>query len=183
MHCHSQKLSGPPFVYKTFLKIFLLGAMALVGGHAAAQTTFHHLTTADGLSHNTVMDLLQDHKGFLWLGTADGLDRYDGESFQVFRHSVRDGRSLSSNEVQCLLEDRQHRLWVGTSSGGLNRLDSTGVRFDRFTRTTEGLDISSVTITDLAEDQAGIIWAATYGAGLLRIEPATGKILTIYLPK
>ncbi len=166
----------PIIVSRTLLKIFLLGAMTLVGGHAAAQTTFHHLTTADGLSHNTVMDLLQDHKGFLWLGTADGLNRYDGESFQVFRHSVRDGRSLSSNEVKCLLEDREHRLWVGTSSGGLNRLDSTGVRFDRFVRTADGLDISSVTITDLAEDDAGIIWAATYGEGLLRIDPKTGQI-------
>ena len=155
------------------MKTLLLCALLIAGFNSPAQTTFRHLTTAEGLSHNTVMDMLQDHKGFLWLGTADGLNRYDGEHFQVYRRSARDARSLGSNEIKSLLEDRQHRLWVGTNSGGLNQLDSSGVHFNRLTRTTGGQDISTAAIVDLAQDPAGHIWAAAYGQGLLRIDPHT----------
>ena len=155
---------------------FLLVLIDCLGSGCYAQTTFRHLTTSSGLSHNVVMDLLQDRNGFLWLGTADGLNRYDGEHFQVFRRSARDSHSLSSNEIKCLLEDRQHGLWVGTNSGGLNRMDSTGVQFVRYLRTTAGRDITTATITDLAQDGRGHIWAATYGTGLLDIDPQTGRV-------
>ncbi|GAB2555291.1 hybrid sensor histidine kinase/response regulator transcription factor [Spirosoma areae] len=158
---------------RTVVRLFVL---TLVSLHSAAQPTFNQLSTSDGLSHNTVMDLLQDSKGFLWLGTADGLNRYDGERFQVFRRSARDAQSLSSNEIKCLLEDRQHRLWVGTNSGGLNQLDSSGVRFRHLLHTVDGQDIATATITDLAQDQAGRIWASTNGQGLLLIDPATGRV-------
>ena len=85
------------------MKTLLLCALLIAGFNSPAQTTFRHMTTAEGLSHNTVMDVLQDHKGFLWLGTADGLNRYDGEHFQVYRRSARDARSLGSNEIKSLL--------------------------------------------------------------------------------
>ena len=159
-----------------YLKAPLLCLLTLISLTSLAQTTFRHLTTSNGLSHNTVMDLLQDHKGFLWLGTADGLNRYDGERFQVYRRSARDTRSLSSNEIKCLLEDRQHRLWVGTNSGGLNQLDSSCVRFTRLTRTSDGRDVATATITDLAQDCRGRIWASTYGQGLLEIDPVTHRV-------
>jgi len=165
------------------LSVILPCLCCLAGFDTSAQATFRNLTTRDGLSHNIVMDLLQDHKGFLWLGTADGLNRYDGERFVVYRRSVRDPRSLSSNEIKCLLEDRQHQLWVGTNSGGLNLLDSSGVRFHRLTRTQDNLDISNVSITDLAQDPSGQIWAATFGQGLLRIDPKTRRVIQLTVEK
>ena len=161
----------------------LLFVLALVSVYSAAQSTFNQLSTSDGLSHNTVMDLLQDCKGFLWFGTADGLNRYDGERFQVYRRSARDAQSLSSNEIKCLLEDRQHRLWVGTNSGGLNQLDSSGVHFRHLLRTVDGQDIATATITDLAQDQAGRIWAATNGQGLLQVDPATRRVTQLTAAK
>ena len=154
----------------------LVWLLIIVCTKSPAQTIFRHLTTSDGLSHNTVLDLLQDHKGFLWLGTADGLNRYDGERFQVFRRAARDPQSLSSNEIKCLLEDRQHRLWVGTNSGGLNQLDASGVRFNRLLRTEDGQSIAAATITDLVQDQSGHIWASTFGQGLLLIDPNTLRV-------
>ncbi len=158
------------------LAVMLAGLLIMAYIPSPAQTTFRHLTTSDGLSHNTVLDLLQDHKGFLWLGTTDGLNRYDGERFQVFRRAARDPQSLSSNEIKCLLEDRQHRLWVGTNSGGLNRLDASGVRFNRLLRTENGQSIAAATITDLVQDQSGHIWASTFGQGLLLIDPNTLRV-------
>lgn len=157
-------------------RIELVWLFLLTSVQSGAQDTFRHLTTSDGLSHNTVMDMIEDHRGFLWLGTADGLNRYDGDRFQTFRRSARDTRSLSSNYVNCLLEDRQHRLWVGTNFGGLNQLDSSGVRFIRYLRATNGADLSKASITALAQDGAGFIWAATNGNGLLRIDPVRGQI-------
>ncbi len=144
-----------------------------------SQHRFHPLTTGDGLSHNTVLDILEDHKGFLWLGTADGLNRYDGERFQVYRRAARDTNSLSSNYINCLLEDRQHRLWVGTNGGGLNLLDKTGTRFIHVGHTGDGTDLSSITITDLAQDERGFVWASTNGNGLLKINPSTRQMWRI----
>ncbi|QIP17320.1 response regulator [Spirosoma aureum] len=155
---------------------------------AVAQVNFQLLNTGDGLSHSTVHDLLQDRKGFLWLATADGLDRYDGQSFQVYRRSQRDPGSLSSNEVTCLFEDKQGRLWVGTRSGGLSQLDSTGIHFDHLVRTSTGVDMSTATITALEQDRSGKIWATTNDLGILQINPATREVKQLsvdnyHLPK
>ncbi|GAA4464090.1 two-component regulator propeller domain-containing protein [Nibrella saemangeumensis] len=141
-----------------------------------AQAAFKRLTTSDGLSHNIVNTLIQDQNGFLWLGTADGLNRYDGQKFQIYRRSQRDPRSISSNEITCLLEDRRHQLWVGTRSGGLNLLAPSGVHFDKLSRTATGADIATTSITDLVQDATGHIWAATYGQGVLTIDPATRQV-------
>ncbi len=141
-----------------------------------AQYKFSHLTTSNGLSQNTVMDLTQDQRGFLWVATTDGLNRYDGEQFQTYRRSARDTSSLSNNFINCVFNDRQHRLWVGTHSGGINRLDASGVRFIHYNRTTDGQDISRAIVTDIVQDLAGFIWASTSGQGLLRIEPNSGQV-------
>lgn len=141
-----------------------------------AQANFRHLTTSDGLSHNTVQDLVQDSKGFLWFATADGLNRYDGLNFQIYRRSLRDKRSMSSNEVTCLLEDKKGRIWIGTRSGGICQLDSSGSHFNHLRKTNLGTDISAAVITSLAEDKAGNLWAATHGLGLLLINPDTKQV-------
>ena len=158
-----------------FTGIFLF-ILALIGHDNQAQTTFRYLNTSNGLAHNTVMNLIQDHRGFLWIGTADGLNRYDGERFQTYRRSARDTSSLSNNYINCLLEDRQHRLWVGTNFGGINQLDSSGARFVHLNRATNGVDLSTVTITDLVQDHRGFIWASTNGNGLLQIDPNTRRV-------
>lgn len=138
-----------------------------------AQGLFQHLTTNDGLSHSTVMDIVQDHRGFLWLATADGLNRYDGERFRTYRRTTSDAHSLSNNYVNCLLEDRRGRLWVGTNTGGVNLLDEARDGFLRLTRCEDGSDISEAIINDFALDKAGFVWAATTGSGLLKINPTT----------
>lgn len=162
---------------KSKIGLFLIWWLAALA--CRAQDTFQHLTTNDGLSHSTVMDIVQDHRGFLWLATADGLNRYDGERFRTYRRSTSDAHSLSDNYVKCLLEDRRGRLWVGTNTGGVNLLDEARGGFLRLTRCEDGSDISTAIINDFALDKAGFVWAATTGSGLLKINPTTRQVWQI----
>jgi ligand-binding sensor domain-containing protein/serine phosphatase RsbU (regulator of sigma subunit) len=80
-------------------------------------------TIADGLSSNSVTALFQDNQGFLWVGTEDGLNRYDGYGFKVYRHNPENPHSISGNFIQVIAQDKDHNLWIGTRDGGLSKLD------------------------------------------------------------
>jgi signal transduction histidine kinase/ligand-binding sensor domain-containing protein len=86
----------------------------------------------DGLSDGQVHALLQDRAGFLWVGTAGGLNRFDGVEFRIFRHDRDDARSLSDHFVRSLAQDGDGQLWVGTDRGGLNRFDPVTGEAARF---------------------------------------------------
>jgi ligand-binding sensor domain-containing protein/two-component sensor histidine kinase len=93
---------------------------------------FHHLTTENGLPGDYINCILQDKKGFLWIGTTNGLCRYDGSRFQIYKNDPSDTFSLSDNNVISLLLDTENRMWVGTYWQGLNMLNTNGYQFDRF---------------------------------------------------
>jgi ligand-binding sensor domain-containing protein len=78
---------------------------------------FAHLTTNDGLSQGYVVAILQDHRGFMWFATRDGLNRYDGNAFVVYKNDPDDPGSLNSNFIQDLMEDDHGYLWVATNTG------------------------------------------------------------------
>jgi signal transduction histidine kinase/ligand-binding sensor domain-containing protein/DNA-binding response OmpR family regulator len=128
-----------------------------------ATPTFRHLTIADGLSQNSVSSILQDTRGFMWFGTKDGLNRYDGYNVLVFRHDPFDPATISDSDVTALFEDRDGRLWVGTRTGGVNRFDRDR---ERFRRHGSGF---GAPVTAIAQDAAGDLWVGTDGAGLLRL--------------
>src|SRR5688572_33317635 len=109
-----------------FKKNILLGLWAVgLSFVAAAQKdiNFTSLTTKDGLSSNVVNTILKDKFGLLWFGTEDGLDKFDGTKFTVYRHKVGDTSSLQANEILSLHEDKAGNLWVGTSGGSLSLYD------------------------------------------------------------
>jgi ligand-binding sensor domain-containing protein len=101
---------------------------------------FEHLTVDDGLSQNSVNAVLEDHKGFLWFGTADGLNKYDGYQFKTYKSYSRESLTLSSNTIRTLYEDHSGTLWIGTGKG-LN-----------------GFNRKVIVFTNILKDGKGILW-------------------------
>ncbi|HEX9186819.1 MAG TPA: two-component regulator propeller domain-containing protein, partial [Vicinamibacteria bacterium] len=147
---------------------------------------FDHLTIEDGLSHNHVQAILKDSRGFLWFGTADGANRYDGYDFVAYHHDANDPATLPSPTVEALFEDSRKRLWVGTSAGdatlaqpgraqvfGLALYDREHDRFTTYHLEPTGTAGSNV-VRDFAEDRDGRLWLAT-GDGLTRFDPEAGR--------
>ncbi|MEM7381558.1 MAG: two-component regulator propeller domain-containing protein [Bacteroidota bacterium] len=110
--------------------LFSLGTFCLSLGQDAPRR-FRHLTMDDGLSQSSVTCILKDSKGFMWFGTEDGLNRYDGNRIVVYRHQPNDSTSLSSSYITALAETDDGNLWVGTNDG-LNRFETHKNQFRRF---------------------------------------------------
>lgn len=144
---------------------------------------FEHIGLEQGLSQSSVRVILQDRRGFLWFGTEDGLNRYDGYSFKVFKPDRDDPYSISDRWINTLYEDRAGNLWVGTRLGGLNRYDPQTGRFTHFTHTSpapageaDPASLSSNKVNAIYEDERGILWVGT-DAGLDWLDPI-GRVVT-----
>lgn len=138
---------------------------------------FTRFTAGQGLSQNTVHGIIQDKKGVLWFATADGLNRYDGYGFKIYRSEIGNPNSLSNNYIVRIYEDRAGHIWLGTLGGGLNRFDPDTETFVRYQHDkNDSTTISSNTIRGIYEDNQGIIWIGTYGGGLNCLDPKTQKI-------
>jgi ligand-binding sensor domain-containing protein/DNA-binding CsgD family transcriptional regulator len=153
----------------------LLAAALLFLPIAAAEPGFQNISIEDGLSQNTVSCILQDRDHFMWFGSEEGLNRYDGIRFKVFRHE-RDGRNgLGHDRIGCLLADSDGSLWIGTLGGGLNHLDAARRRFAHFrhdARDAGSLSNDSVRAIQAAGD--GSLWIGTDN-GLNRFDPRAAK--------
>ncbi len=136
---------------------------------------FNHLSVADGLSNSTIQCILQDRRGYMWFGTSNGLNRYDGYQFTVYKNDPNDSHSINDSEILALLEDRQGYLWIGTRRGGLNRYDRLRDQFTYFIPDTssEGR-VTSAMVWCLFEDSEGQLWVGTsYGLYLFHQESKT----------
>src|SRR5438045_2454074 len=92
---------------------------------------FEILTSKDGIADNTVNAITQDAQGFIWIGSEEGLTRYDGYSFVTYRHTEDNKESISDNEIYAFCIDKEGSLWIGTGNG-LNRYDAINDRFETF---------------------------------------------------
>jgi signal transduction histidine kinase/ligand-binding sensor domain-containing protein/AraC-like DNA-binding protein len=119
-----------------------------------------------GLSHNTVFCIEQDYQGFIWFGTQEGLNRFDGYEFKTYYHDPGDSLSLPGNIVNSILEDDRDRLWVATSAG-LSIYDREKDHFHNFTDLT-GLQLSNTIITTVLQDRTGCFWIGTFNGGVNR---------------
>jgi ligand-binding sensor domain-containing protein len=147
-----------------------LGSALSVRAQSAPGFRFQHLGVEEGLSHTWAQALVKDSRGFLWVGTADGLNRYDGSSFVVYRARLGDAHSLSSSHVRALYEDDQKRLWVGTET--LQRYDRTTDRFERYPLGGKTGEPTGFDIHVIRSDARGQIWVGTQ-EGLFRVDPTT----------
>ncbi len=163
------------------LRPVIVIVMAALGVHAACaqqrNLKFDRITNENGLSDNFVICTLLDRAGFLWAGTRDGLNRYDGNRIAVFRHDPKDPASLSDGSVGSLMEDHNGDLWIGTDLGGINRFDRYQNRFIHYRPSQyDPSAISPGAVRGMVEDSTGDIWLAVYDfeSGLNRFRRSTG---------
>lgn len=127
------------------------------------------ISIKDGLSNSYINCLLQDKVGFIWIGTDDGLNRFDGYEIKVYRNNVNDKNSISENIIWALCEDHTGNLWIGTKTGGLNRYNPKTEKFENWKLSTS--DVEEINITYIYEDSKHNIWIGTYRNGLYRFNP------------
>jgi len=134
---------------------------------------FEHLTTEQGLSSDIIWSILQDSSGFIWIGTLDGLNRFDGDKFKIYKHNVNDPNSLGDNSVQVLIEDGSRNLWIGSWGGGLSKFNLETEQFTQYKHNPDDpQSLSSNRAQAIIEDQNGVIWVGT-ADGLNKLDPAT----------
>ncbi len=142
-----------------------------------SQLYFNQISTKNGLSHNRVHAIMQDSRGFLWIGTSDGLNRYDGITFKTF---YKDELELNSSFIVTLCEDNQGNLWVGTDSG-VTVYDSKKDQFKRFDLVSNtGLSIQNK-VPLIQKDEKGFIWIAANNQGLFSYNPDKGELLNYFV--
>lgn len=131
----------------------------------------------EGISQLSVMDIYQDSKGYLWFATKNGLNRFNGKEYVIYRREDGNEHSLSGNSIASVTEDQEGFLWVGTNNG-LNRIDLNTDRIKRYNSGVDGLTQSS--ITKVYSDAAGFLWVGTWG-GLYRFNREEDRFERILL--
>jgi DNA-binding NtrC family response regulator/ligand-binding sensor domain-containing protein len=123
---------------------------------------FQQIFLEDGLSQSIVKCILQDHEGFMYFGTEDGLNKYDGYSFTVMRNNPENSNSLSYNDINALHLDHQGNIWIGTFNSGLNKYNPYSKNVKRFLHNPSNPgSLSHNNINAICSDSSGVIWVAT----------------------
>ena len=160
-------------LFKIMKTIILPAILALLLQAASAQRTdfsFINFNSKDGLSSNTVNAILKDRYGYMWFATDDGINKFDGVNFTVYRHNPGDSNSIGAGAVMAMQEDRAGNLWVGTGQilSLYNREKDAFINYD-FT--------GKAAVRSLCVDHKGNVWVGTY-AGLFVFDPHSGKTRT-----
>jgi signal transduction histidine kinase/CheY-like chemotaxis protein/ligand-binding sensor domain-containing protein len=146
----------------------LLQFVFLVAFAQKHRLKFHHLGSNEGLSESNVLCIIQDSRGFMWFGTQDGLNRYDGYKIKMYKKDPADPNSLSSNWVRNITEDKIGNLWISTTGGGLNMFDREKETFIRYQHDKNNpASICSDYLIGSTEDSDGNLWIGTEKNGLV----------------
>jgi signal transduction histidine kinase/ligand-binding sensor domain-containing protein/DNA-binding response OmpR family regulator len=154
------------FMWRLVLLFLLCIFLLIEEADSQKQFDFEPLAKEDGLTSSRANVIMQDRKGFIWIGTWNGLNRFDGYECEVFKPGFHDSTSISNREVVDLIEDHKGNIWIGTSFG-LNCLDPV-------TKIIRKYEFES-RIISLLEDQDHNIWVGTWGNGLYKLDPETGQ--------
>ena len=137
---------------------------------------FEHISIEHGLSHVAVYSILQDRQGFIWFATLDGLNRYDGYDFQVYRSDPEDTNSLTDNEISVIYEDRAGDLWIGTWNSGLNKFIREKEQFIRYKHDPDNPNtLSGNSVRSIYDDRFVSLWIGTWGGGLCKFDRENEK--------
>ncbi len=159
------------------MMLMILGFNAV---NAQNQISFARLTIDEGLSQNAVFCIIQDRHGFIWAGTEDGLNKYDGYKFNIYKHENANPSTLSNSQINALLEDKYGNLWIGTSDG-LNIFNREKETFTRINTRANRMSEATDFITCLFQDSRNNLWIGTT-EGLKRFDYRTKKVSSYKLP-
>ncbi|MFC2093452.1 two-component regulator propeller domain-containing protein [Bacteroidota bacterium] len=124
-----------------------------------------------GLAGNEIFCIFQDSQGFIWFGTSNGLKRYDGYKFKVFRNNSNDSTSLSRNCIISIYEDRSGHIWIGTEEGGLNKFSKEKEQFIHYRHDPDNpISLSNDYIHAIHEDNSRVLWIGTEYGGLNKFD-------------
>ncbi len=137
---------------------------------------FKHLLVEDGLSQTTANTIFQDSYGFMWFGTQDGLNRYDGYNFKIYSHETGNKNSLSNNYIWTIYEDSDGILWIGSFGGGLTKFNPRTETYEHFNNdVNDKSTLSSNDIFKILEYPRGTLWLRT-GNGVNKFDKKTYKV-------
>ncbi len=138
----------------------------------APNLKFKQISNEQGISNSFITSTYQDYRGFMWFGTLDGLNRYDGDSIKIYRHNDKDPSSLSDKVIRNIYEDHRHTLWVGTENG-LSRFNPYQNNFTNYRHDPHNSNsIGGNTIANTYEDKKNNLWVGTVGGGLNLLDRA-----------
>ncbi|HUP12920.1 MAG TPA: two-component regulator propeller domain-containing protein, partial [Niastella sp.] len=154
--------------------VFLLNLFSVVA--QPVQYPFSHLDISNGLSHNQVTAIIKDAKGFMWFGTASGLNRYDGYTFKVFRHKENDSTSLNDDLIVKIQQGPHNKFWIDTRYGQCI-FDPVSEKANANTLAyCRQLKLPAAPVTDIVKDKQGCYWFAQTGVGFSRYNPVAQTV-------
>lgn len=162
---------------KQFIKALIIITFFFLFKEGYSQNQFDSYNITEGLSQSMVYDICQDYKGYQWIGTQDGLNRFDGINFIIFQNIQNDTTSLSNNWIYSIFEDRNYNLWIGTRKG-LNMYNRNSGKFIRFLpQTLLENDSADNAIYGICEDIEGNIWINS-NSYIYKLNPKNNKMMS-----
>jgi len=149
--------------------LFFMPVLKSNGIDTVNNLNFDFYSQEHGLSNNQIHCILQDKKGWMWFGTSQGVCRFDGYRFTVFKNDPEDSTSLKGNLVRAIFEDHKGQLWIGTENGGLNKFNREKENFQHYFYSGDHAVLKDASVTSIHEDAAGNLWVGTE-TRLYRIE-------------
>lgn len=150
---------------KYFGLLFFMFFVLLLRSSSAIEVvnnlSFDFYSQENGLSNNQIHCALQDKEGWMWFGTSQGVCRFDGYKFTVFKNNPEDSASLEGNLVRTIFEDHKGQLWVGTENGGLNKFNREKETFQHYFNRGKNAVLKDATVTSIGEDVSGTLWVGT----------------------
>lgn len=161
--------------FRRYCWVFIVCVVAVQARAQKNRLSFEHLTSNEGLSQSNVLCILQDSRGFMWFGTQDGLNKYDGYEMKVYRTDLSNHNSLSNDYIRDITEDKYGNLWLATWGSGINKFDRKSEKFTSFQHNPNNpAGIASNFINGLFTDHEGIIWLSSE-SGLMTLDPGSNK--------
>ncbi|MEO5673075.1 MAG: two-component regulator propeller domain-containing protein [Chitinophagales bacterium] len=161
------RLYFPPFSLKDFIVAFIISFLPVKTWAQNDTLFFWHHDTHEKMTNNNVSGIIQDSLGYMWYGTQEGLNKYDGYGFKPYLHDSKNINSLASDDITCISTRSDGIIWIGTSGKGLNQYNTYTNKWVLYQHRTN--DINSIiqdSITSIFADSSGLIWIGTASQGL-----------------